>query len=162
MSTATLASAPDEAQHASRRAHAPRSAGFSWGQLAQALPGAVRKLNPAELWHNPVMFLVWIGAALTTAIAVVQPFTGAQEESAGTTVPFGFTAGIAAWLWLTVLFANLAEAVAEGRGKAQAASLRSTRTSTVAHRLEGYEGSPEPIETLAAADIPSSELRLGD
>src|SRR3954452_6475311 len=118
MSTASLSSAPDEAQHASRRAHAPRSAGFSGAQLVQALPGAVRKLNPAELWRNPVMFLVWIGAALTTAIAVVQPFTGAQEESPAPTVPFGFTPAIAAWLWLTVLFATLAEAVAEGRGKA--------------------------------------------
>ena len=86
------------------------------------------------------MFLVWVGAALTTAIAIAEPFTGGAGESGGTTVPVGFTAGIAVWLWLTVLFANLAESVAEGRGKAQAASLRKTRTSTIAHRVDAYDG----------------------
>ncbi len=78
------------------------------------------------------MFLVWVGAALTTLIAIAEPFLGGPEQSAGTAVPLGFTWGIAIWLWLTVLFANLAESVAEGRGKAQAASLRKTRTSTMA------------------------------
>ena len=82
---------------------------FSAAQLLESTPGALRKLNPAALWRNPVMFLVWVGAALTTLIAIAEPFLGGPEESAGTVVPFGFTWGIAIWLWLTVLFANLAE-----------------------------------------------------
>ena len=87
------------------------------------------------------MFLVWVGAALTTAHRrSPSRSSAAPGESGGTTVPVGFTAGIAVWLWLTVLFANLAESVAEGRGKAQAASLRKTRTSTIAHRVDAYDG----------------------
>jgi K+-transporting ATPase ATPase B chain len=162
MSTATLTPAPDQAPHASEH-HKPRTRPFSWTQLVQALPGALRKLNPAALWRNPVMFLVWVGAALTTAIAVTEPFTGGAGESGGTTVPVGFTAGIAVWLWLTVLFANLAESVAEGRGKAQAASLRKTRTSTIAHRVDAYDGSADAAaERAATTDVASSELKLGD
>ena len=75
MSTATLTPAPDRAPHASEH-HKPRLAAFSWAQLVQALPGALRKLNPAALWRNPVMFLVWVGAALTTVIAIAEPFLG--------------------------------------------------------------------------------------
>ena len=67
MSTATLTPAPDQAPHALRAPQAAHSCAFSWAQLVQALPGALRKLNPAALWRNPVMFLVWVGAALTTA-----------------------------------------------------------------------------------------------
>jgi high-affinity K+ transport system ATPase subunit B len=92
-------------------------------------------LNPATLVRNPVMLLVWVGAAFTTVLAVAEPFLGGPGESGGTPVPPLFTAGIAAWLWLTVLFANVAESVAEGRGKAQAATLRKTRTSTMARRV---------------------------
>ena len=114
MSTATLRPAE---RASSAPAPAPsRSRAFTWSQVVQALPGAVRKLNPAALWRNPVMFLVWVGAALTTAIALAEPFLGGPGDSAGTPVPAGFTPGIAVWLWLTVLFANLAESVAEGRG----------------------------------------------
>jgi len=128
-----------------------------------ALPGALRKLNPAALWRNPVMFLVWAGAALTTAIAIAEPFLGGPEESGGTPVPFGFTWGIAVWLWLTVLFANLAESVAEGRGKAQAASLRKTRTSTTARRVAGYDETTDAAADRAeTVEVASSDLRLGD
>ena len=139
-----------------------RSRAFSWAQLGQALPGALRKLNPAALWRNPVMLLVWVGAALTTVIAVAEPFLGGPEPSGGTAVPFGFTWGIAAWLWLTVLFANLAEAVAEGRGKAQAASLRKTRTSTMARRVTSYDDTDAAAERTEIAEVSSSDLRLGD
>ncbi|WP_396652742.1 hypothetical protein [Microbacterium helvum] len=76
----------------------PSSRAFSAAQLWAALPGALRKLNPAALWRNPVMFLVWVGAALTTVIAIAEPFLGGAEQSGGTTVPFGFTWGIAVWL----------------------------------------------------------------
>ena len=125
---------------------------FSWAQLVQALPGALRKLNPAALWRNPVMFLVWVGAALTTVIAIAEPFLGGAGESGGTAVPVGFTWGIAVWLWLTVLFANLAESVAEGRGKAQAASLRKTRTSTMAHRVDDYDAATDAAAERARDD----------
>ncbi|WP_345801073.1 potassium-transporting ATPase subunit KdpB [Microbacterium sp. AZCO] len=135
---------------------------FSWSQLVQALPGAVRKLNPAALWRNPVMFLVWVGAALTTALAIAEPFLPA-EDSGGTAVPAGFTWGIAIWLWLTVLFANLAESVAEGRGKAQAQSLRKTRTSTMAHRVTAYDEKGDAAAQRAESiEVASSELSLGD
>ena len=144
-----------------KRPHPPRA--FGWAQLVEALPGAVRRLNPAALWRNPVMFLVWVGAALTTVIAVAEPFLGGAGESGGTAVPFGFTWGIAIWLWLTVLFANLAEAVAEGRGKAQAATLRRTRTSTMARRVVGYDESADAAASRAETlEVSSAELQLGD
>jgi K+-transporting ATPase ATPase B chain len=81
------------------------------------------------------MLLVWVGAAFTTVLAIAEPFLGGPADSGGTPVPAPFTWGIAVWLWLTVLFANVAESVAEGRGKAQAATLRKTRTSTMARRV---------------------------
>lgn len=140
-----------------------RSRVLTWSQLAQAMPGAVRKLNPAAQWRNPVMFLVWVGAALTTVIAVAEPLLGGPETSGAASVPFGFTWGIALWLWLTVLFANLAEAVAEGRGKAQAASLRQTRTSTSAHRVADYDPvSDAAARSAAIEEIVSSALGFGD
>ncbi|WP_442864132.1 hypothetical protein [Arthrobacter sp. ATA002] len=109
---------------------APGRGGFSAAQLAAAFPGALRKLDPRIMWHTPVMFIVEVGAALITVIAVAESVTGSACTSGGSAVPGSFTWLIAAWLWLTVIFANLAEAVAEGRGKAQAASLRATRTTT--------------------------------
>ncbi|RFA08574.1 potassium-transporting ATPase subunit B [Subtercola boreus] len=136
---------------------------FSLGQLVAATPGALRKLDPREMWHNPVMFVVEIGALLTTAIAIAEPFIGGPEQSGGSTVPGSFTAGIAIWLWLTVVFANLAEAVAEGRGKAQADSLRKTRTSTSANRVVTYDGKADPSADNSAVEVVSSaDLTLGD
>jgi K+-transporting ATPase ATPase B chain len=136
---------------------------FGAAQLAEALPGALAKLNPAALWRNPVMFLVWVGAALTTVIAVAEPFLGGPGSTGGSAVPSGFTWGIALWLWLTVIFANLAEAVAEGRGKAQAQALRSTRTSTMARRLLAYDPERDrAAEKTATTEVASSELTLGD
>ncbi|MCT1366029.1 MULTISPECIES: HAD-IC family P-type ATPase [unclassified Microbacterium] len=132
----TLLTTPPEQQDAPAvPARPPRS--FGGAQLVQALPGAVRKLNPATLVRNPVMLLVWVGAAFTTVLAIAEPFLGAPASSGGTPVPAAFTWGIALWLWLTVFFANVAESVAEGRGKAQAASLRNTRTQTMARRVVG-------------------------
>lgn len=132
-------------------------------QLRAALPGAFRKLHPRDQWRNPVMFIVWVGAALTTALAVAEPFLGGPAESGGSTVPWSFTPVIAVWLWLTVLFANLAESIAEGRGKAQAQTLRQTRTSTVAHRVDRYQSATDPgAFDVAVSDIASSELQFGD
>ncbi|WP_314427509.1 HAD-IC family P-type ATPase, partial [uncultured Microbacterium sp.] len=136
---------------------------FGWAQLTQALPGALRKLNPASLVRNPVMLLVWVGAAFTTVLAVAEPFLGGPADSGGTPVPAPFTWGIAIWLWLTVLFANVAESVAEGRGKAQAASLRKTRTSTMARRVVRYDSTADAAaERSETVDVSSAELQRDD
>ncbi|MFJ2370656.1 potassium-transporting ATPase subunit KdpB [Microbacterium sp. NPDC087665] len=136
---------------------------FGWPQLAAAMPGALRKLNPAALVRNPVMLLVWVGAAFTTALAIAEPFIGGPGESGGTPVPAPFTAGIAVWLWLTVLFANVAESVAEGRGKAQAASLRKTRTSTMARRVVGYDAATDALAARSeTVEVSSAELQRDD
>ena len=107
--------------------------------LLRAFPAALRKLDPRLLWHNPVMFVVEVGSVLSSAFL----FT---EWSL-------FGGLLVGWLWLTVLFANLAEAVAEGRGKAQAESLRRARKETTARRLRP-DGSEETV--------PATGLRPGD
>ncbi len=105
--------------------------------IVDSIPDALRKLNPRTLWRNPVMFIVEIGAAWSTILAVSDPSW--------------FAWLIVVWLWLTVVFANLAEAVAEGRGKAQAETLRRTRTATMARRLTGWApGAPGREEEVAA------------
>lgn len=154
----TAASEPHEPEPS----HQPGS-GFSLKQVKAALPGAIRKLNPREQWRTPVMFLVWIGAALTTVLAVAEPFLGGPAKSGGSPVPGSFTWAIAAWLWLTVLFANLAESIAEGRGKAQAETLRNTRTSTVANRIDNYDAEADPAARNAEiTSLASSELTIDD
>ena len=108
-------------------------------QLWRSLPGALVKLDPRTLWHNPVMLIVEVGALFTTVLSVIGPSV--------------FSWSVTAWLWLTVVFANLAEAVAEGRGKAQAATLRRSTKVTVARRLT-TDGREEVV--------PAPELRQGD
>lgn len=167
MSTITEHPAPEPATgHMPRPMGSPSkraSGAFGPAQVLAALPGAFRKLDPRQMWRNPVMFIVEIGAALTTALAIAGPFLGGPGSSGGTAVPASFTSAIALWLWLTVLFANLAESVAEGRGKAQADTLRQTRTSTVAHRVEGYDESTDAsAEGSVVTDVSSADLRLGD
>jgi K+-transporting ATPase ATPase B chain len=131
--------------------------------FAASMTGAIRKLDPRQQWRNPVMFIVWVGAAFTTALAIAEPFLGGPADSGGTVIPASFTWAIAVWLWLTVLFANLAEAVAEGRGKAQAETLRQTRTSTVAHRVDAYDAGTDPAaERVGTTDVSSADLTLGD
>jgi K+-transporting ATPase ATPase B chain len=88
--------------------------------VRQALMDAVKKLSPRVQWHNPVMFIVWVGSVLTTALAIAMG-TGHLPGNAL------FTAAISLWLWFTVLFANFAEALAEGRSKAQANSLKGVK-----------------------------------
>ncbi|WP_290862604.1 potassium-transporting ATPase subunit KdpB [Hamadaea sp.] len=114
-------------------------------QLLKSFPDALRKLNPVTLWRNPVMFIVEIGAVFTTALALADPSF--------------FAWAIVVWLWLTVLFANLAEAVAEGRGKAQADTLRKAKTQTMARKLLDWQpGQTETREEPVAA----TALTLGD
>ncbi|MFD1626306.1 potassium-transporting ATPase subunit KdpB [Azospirillum griseum] len=114
--------------------------------LGPALVGSVRKLDPRVMVRNPVMFCVEVVAALSTVLWLRDAATGAP----GT----GFGAQIVVWLWFTLLFANFAEAVAEGRGKAQAASLRKTKTETTA-RLLGPDGTVVQI-------LPATRLKPGD
>jgi potassium-transporting ATPase ATP-binding subunit len=116
-------------------------------QMWRSTPDALRKLDPRTLWRNPVMLIVEIGAVFTTVLAVADPSV--------------FAWLITGWLWLTVLFANLAEAVAEGRGKAQAASLRKARTDTMARRLTGWTGGATPDRYREEA-VAAPELRQGD
>ncbi len=161
MSTLTAKSSPPQAP-GREKIDKPRAA-FNVSALVEAVPGALRKLDPRLMWRNPVMFIVEIGAVLTTAIAITEPFIGGPEASGGAAIPVTFTGGIAIWLWLTVIFANLAESVAEGRGKAQADSLRKTRTSTIAHRVTGYDEIQDAAATSAeATEVSSADLRLGD
>ncbi|RKR76415.1 potassium-transporting ATPase subunit KdpB [Frondihabitans australicus] len=149
-------------------ASSPARRAFTAAQLVEALPGALRKLSPRSMWRNPVMFIVEVGAAYATVLAIAAPLIssdsrGGGGSSGGSAVPGSFTWAIAIWLWLTVVFANLAEAVAEGRGKAQAESLRKTRTSTSASRVRRYAGSGDPAALSTPVEtVSSAELRLGD
>ena len=118
--------------------------------VAPAMRGAVRKLNPAVQWRNPVMFVVYVGSLLTTGLGL-QALLGHGEA------PTWFIFAIAVWLWFTVLFANFAEALAEGRSKAQAASLRQLKQSTWAKKLQqprhGATWLPERAENLRKGDV---------
>lgn len=134
----------DGTEAAARSEHSqgnPARASQAFGprQLLAALPLALRKLDPRTMVKTPVMFIVEVGAFLTLVLAAIHPSV--------------FAIALSAWLWLTVVFANLAEAVAEGRGKAQADTLRSARTSTMA-RLIGSDGE--------IREIGASELTPGD
>ncbi|QPP05354.1 potassium-transporting ATPase subunit KdpB [Streptomyces bathyalis] len=141
MSTVTPTRAPHRDVPTGHKPEGNRVDGglFEPRQLIKSFPDAVRKLDPRVMIKSPVMFVVLIGSVLTTAFALMDP-----------TDWFGWA--IAAWLWLTTIFANLAEAVAEGRGKAQADTLRKAKTDTVARRLSG--GTEE--------QLPGTDLRIGD
>ncbi|MER9237293.1 potassium-transporting ATPase subunit KdpB [Mesorhizobium sp. M0622] len=115
--------------------------------LWPAIGGSFRKLNPRTLMRNPVMFVVAVVSALTTVLFVKDLVTGGGD--------LGFTLQIIIWLWFTVLFANFAEAVAEGRGKAQADSLRRARTETQAKLLTGGDRSKFKL-------VPGTSLKIGD
>ena len=117
----------------------------------EACKGAFIKLDPRSQWQNPVMFVVWLGSVLTTIVWLVQWL---HVESGSE--PTWFTASIALWLWFTVLFANFAEALAEGRSKAQAASLRGLKQTVWAHKLTlGQYGAP-------SQRVGADSLRKGD
>jgi K+-transporting ATPase ATPase B chain len=122
-----------------------RTSLWNWPIIRQAAVDSVKKLNPRHLLGNPVMLVVELGAAATTFM-FIDAFFGEREE------PKFFTGAVAAWLWFTVLFANFAEAMAEGRGKAQANTLRAMKRDTIARR--------ERNGVLEA--VSSSELRVDD
>ena len=118
--------------------------------LKPAITASFAKLSPRVQWRNPVMFVVYIGSILTTLLGL----QALQGKSAGSA---GFIFSVAVWLWFTVLFANFAEAIAEGRSKAQAASLRGLKKSTWAKKLKdpkyGSSSSPEQAENLKKGDV---------
>src|SRR5467141_4301855 len=122
---------------------------FERSLLLPALLDALRKLSPRVQWRNPVMFVVYIGSLLTTLLWL-QALLGAGEA------PAWFIFNIALWLWFTVLFANFAEALAEGRSKAQAAALRGLKHTVWAKRLA------VPTERERATRVRAEELRRGD
>ena len=115
---------------------------FDWNIVGPAIGDAFKKLNPRLMVKNPVMFVTMVGAALTTV--------GIFTAEAGL---HGFVTQLAIWLWFTVLFANFAEAVAEGRGKAQAASLRKARKDTMARRLWNGREQQVPAPALQKGDL---------
>jgi potassium-transporting ATPase ATP-binding subunit len=121
---------------------------FDPALLRGAVWGAMAKLDPRAQWRNPVMFVVYVGSVLTTGLAL-QALFGQGEASAA------FIVAIALWLWFTVLFANFAEALAEGRSKAQAASLRGMRRQTQAKKLA------EPRHGSAWTPVSPDDLRKG-
>jgi len=121
---------------------------FNKAILRQAALDSVKKLAPQRVMKNPVMFVVEVGALLTTLLwlrDVVAPGAGAE--------PLWFTGQVTLWLWFTVLFANLAEAVAEGRGKAQAATLKKMRREIMARKLTDGQEVKVPASTLRKGDI---------
>jgi len=130
-----------------------KQAGLSWfvtpDLMRTALIDSFRRLTPRYQWRNPVMFVVYIGSILTT-ILWLQALFGQGEA------PAGFILAVTLWLWVTLLFANFAEAIAEGRSKAQAASLKSARRETTAKKLAKADRS------AAQTQVPSASLRKGD
>jgi len=117
--------------------------------LKRAAIDSFQRLTPRYQWRNPVMFVVYVGSLLTTVLWV-QALTGKGEA------PAAFILAVTLWLWVTLLFANFAEAIAEGRSKAQAASLKSARKDTIAKKLA------RPERGAPSTAVPSSQLRRGD
>ncbi|MBV8933291.1 MAG: potassium-transporting ATPase subunit KdpB, partial [Kutzneria sp.] len=125
-------------RHAENAGRKMSAGAFTPRQLLSSIPDALRKLSPRHQMRNPVMFVVWVGSAVSTVFAITNPGV--------------FSIVVTLWLWFTVLFANLAEAVAEGRGKAQADSLRRTKQEAVARRLTDS----------GEQRVPGTQLRIGD
>jgi K+-transporting ATPase ATPase B chain len=117
--------------------------------VRRAALDALLKLDPRQQIRNPVMFVVFVGSLLTTALGV-QALAGHAEA------PIGFILGVAAWLWFTLIFANFAEAMAEGRGKAQAETMRRARTDLMAKQLS------DPADRLSISVVPAPALRRND
>jgi potassium-transporting ATPase ATP-binding subunit len=123
---------------------------FERAIVARAAVDALRKLNPRRMIRNPVMFVVMVGSAFTTVLFIHALVTGKGEAAPG------FILAISLWLWFTVIFANFAEAMAEGRGKAQADALRKARRAVMAKRLAS------PRRDSAREEVVSANLRQGD
>src|SRR5947209_4359411 len=130
---------------------------FDRSILGSAILQSLKKLAPQLVAKNPVMFVVEIGSVLTTAIWLRDLFAASPSG-----VPRWFTLAVSIWLWFTVIFANFAEAVAEGRGKAQADTLRRMRKETIARKVRTWPA-PEDVIPIANEEmIPASRLKKGD
>jgi len=140
------AAGPDTQQPEGETEHRLSAGLLDPKQLLTSFPDALKKLDPRVQFKSPVMFVVEVGSVLTTISAIESPSV--------------FAWVITVWLWLTVVFANLAEAVAEGRGKAQAETLRRTKTDTMARRVVG-DWKPGATN-VAEEEVAATELRLGD
>ncbi|MEQ1693941.1 MAG: potassium-transporting ATPase subunit B, partial [Gemmatimonas sp.] len=127
---------------------------FAADIVRSAIVHAFRKLDPRLMVKNPVMFVVLIGSIYTTVVLLRDVVTGRPG--------IGFLLQLSIWLWFTVLFANFAEAMAEGRGKAQADTLRKSRTQTSARKLRAAAPMGGRIDKAAATDVPASSLRRDD
>ncbi|HEX6833428.1 MAG TPA: potassium-transporting ATPase subunit B, partial [Rudaea sp.] len=114
--------------------------------LIPAIGAAVRKLSPRLQFRNPVMFVVFVCSIMTTLLWM-QALGGHGEA------PAGFILAIALWLWFTLLFANFAEAIAEGRGNAQAASLRGARRDVIAHKIAAPDQRDDAVTITSAHDL---------
>lgn len=138
-----------ESRHHSKRT-TPRA--LTWAQVRASLPGALRKLDPRVLHTSPVMFVVEVGAFVTTVLAIIEPGV--------------FAWWITVWLWATVLFATLAESIAESRGKAQASTLRATQKQTTARKVDASQetlaATRTGLDQLPTVEVPSSTLQVGD
>ncbi len=121
--------------------------------VRRAIVDSFIKLNPKTMMGNPVMFVVEVGSVLTT----LQLIRGIVAPTPGVTNT-GFELQITLWLWFTVLFANFAEAMAEGRGKAQADNLRKSKTETIAHRLVGVDKTEEVLTIDAPSELPCAYI----
>jgi len=130
---------------------------FDPGILGPAVVESVKKLAPQLVAKNPVMFVVEIGSLLTTLIWLRDVFSPAAGSA-----PRWFTLAVSLWLWFTVVFANFAEAVAEGRGKAQADTLRKMRKETIARKYREWPLPPDTLPLAMEEMIPASRLRKGD
>jgi K+-transporting ATPase ATPase B chain len=127
----------------------PKLSMFDRSLMAPAILESFSKLDPRVQWRNPVMFVVYVGAILTTVLWV-QALVGEGEA------PGWFILNVAIWLWFTLLFANFAEALAEGRSKAQAAALRGLKQTVLAKKLS------DPVDRSHYTRVPATELRRGD
>ena len=136
----------------------PERSLFQGEVLRGALLGSVRKLDPRAMARNPVMFVVEVGAVLTSLLWLAQAVgAGAAGEE-----PAWFTLTVAVWLWLTVIFGNFAEALAEGRGRAQAAALRAMRTTTLARLRDGREKAAGELRRGDVVVVSAGEVIPGD
>lgn len=143
----SMATANSDSSAGTQRSRRPGAELFSWSMLGPAALRAWLMLNPVRMAKNPVMFIAEVGAALTTLITI-------QAGAAGNEAT-GYFLGLTIILWVTVVFANFAEAVAEARGRAQAASLRSARKDVIARKVHEIGGE-------VAAEVAASTLKLGD
>jgi K+-transporting ATPase ATPase B chain len=145
MAVTTIGKAPSRREPSGPGPHRIGGGLLDPKQLWKSTPDALKKLNPFTLWRNPVMFIVEVGSVFTTVLAI------------GNSTVFAWVTTV--WLWLTVVFANLAEAVAEGRGKAQAEALRRAKTDVMARRLIGWQPGATSVRE---EPVPGPQLQLGD